>query len=393
MQRDQLKIRSRALSANVAETRVHRSVFRDPEIFKAEQKAILERSWIYLGHESEIREPGDFIVRDLVGQPVIIVRNADGRIEAWFNTCRHRGALLCRADTGNLDRFRCLYHGWTYGLNGKLMGVPGLTSYPKEFDRDALSLVPVPRLDIYQGLIFGSLNAEVRPLIEALGGACPYLDMALGQGEGSLVRGIHRFEVQANWKLVTENTIDGYHPPILHSSVGLAGIYSRGNARDLGDGHGLLEWQTVQAKSNLGNALGTDRTDTSFPTNRVLHVFPTLLVLHINDAINLRRVVPLTVNSTRIEAAALVWANDDPQLQSRRVAQYSAGWGPSGIAGADDIEVYEACQRGLEATAVEWSDISKGFLADDDCVGDLEDETAIRGLYRAWRQAMEEYER
>ena len=114
--------------------RVHRSVFTDEEHLKREQKTIFSTKWLYVGHATEVARPGDFVTRTVVGERLIMCRDNSGELRVFFNTCRHRGALVCREPKGNAERFRCLYHAWTYKNSGELIGVAERASFPPSFD-------------------------------------------------------------------------------------------------------------------------------------------------------------------------------------------------------------------------------------------------------------------
>src|SRR4051812_26571022 len=103
-----------------ARFQVKREVFVSPEIYEGERRALFDHCWIYLGHASELRNPGDFKTRWVAGRPVIFVRSRDGDVRALINSCRHRGAVVCREREGNARQFFCMYHGWTYHPDGQL---------------------------------------------------------------------------------------------------------------------------------------------------------------------------------------------------------------------------------------------------------------------------------
>ena len=103
---------------------VSREVFVSRDIFEREQRAVFDRSWVYLGHTSELKNPGDYRTRWVTGRPVIFCRDRGGQVRALINACRHRGALVCREREGNARNFYCMYHGWTYNTDGSLRGVP-----------------------------------------------------------------------------------------------------------------------------------------------------------------------------------------------------------------------------------------------------------------------------
>jgi 3-phenylpropionate/trans-cinnamate dioxygenase subunit alpha len=109
---------------NIDEGLVSRKIFFDPEVYQLELERIFARSWLFLGHESQIPEPGDHMTAYMGEDPVIIVRGDDGKIRGFLNSCRHRGMKVCRADRGNARQFTCSFHGWTYGNRGELKGVP-----------------------------------------------------------------------------------------------------------------------------------------------------------------------------------------------------------------------------------------------------------------------------
>src|SRR5689334_17063199 len=100
--------------------RISRRIYGDAEVLELERRRIFGRAWCFLGHESEIPEPGDYVARELAGEPVILIRGEDGVVRAFLNACRHRGMRVCRADRDRVRYMRCPYHGWTYNANGEL---------------------------------------------------------------------------------------------------------------------------------------------------------------------------------------------------------------------------------------------------------------------------------
>src|SRR3954466_13143987 len=160
---------------------VHRSALVDAGIFELEQRRIFDRCWIYVGHESEVRKPGDFRTRSVCGRPVILARDSASAVRVFLNTCRHRGAMVCREAQGNVERYTCFYHGWTYDRDGSLYAMPGQSAYPPSFDRKDWGLKEAPRVEASHGFVFLNFDAHAMPLEDYLAGAREYIDLVLDQ--------------------------------------------------------------------------------------------------------------------------------------------------------------------------------------------------------------------
>ena len=191
------------------------NLYLEPEIVRLEQRAIFERTWQLAGHVSDLAEPGSYLTTEVVDQPVLVVRDQEGEIRAFRNVCRHRGSRLL-AGSGQCGKaIRCLYHGWTYRTDGTLIGVPEGRDIP-DLDKSRLGLHQV-RAEVFCGLIFVNLDPGAEPLGARLGGLAERLaryDLP------SLRRFGRGGDVQpANWKVVVENYIEGYHIPIAHPSL------------------------------------------------------------------------------------------------------------------------------------------------------------------------------
>jgi phenylpropionate dioxygenase-like ring-hydroxylating dioxygenase large terminal subunit len=202
--------------------RVRRDIFNDPRVFDLEMAHIFEATWVYVGLESQIAQPHDFITTTIGRQPVIVMRGVDGHIGSFINSCRHRGTLVCPLKSGNQKQHVCRYHGWAYDSSGKNIAIPGLREgqYPDGFESLDHNLVRVPRLENYRGFLFASLSADVPPLEHHLGEVRLFLDLMADQAPQGLelVPGEITYTFDANWKFQFENGLDAYHFPSTHGS-------------------------------------------------------------------------------------------------------------------------------------------------------------------------------
>ncbi|MGG0935797.1 aromatic ring-hydroxylating dioxygenase subunit alpha [Brevibacillus centrosporus] len=224
-------------------------ILTDPSIYEREQEKIFARTWQFLAHDSELPEPGSYVTRWIVDDPILVIRTNDGEIKAFLNSCPHRGTMLCTADFGKKKSFLCPYHGWSFNLNGDLIGVvAGDKVYGEEMKKDDWGLRPIAQVAAYQGMIFATLDPDASSLEEYLGGMKWYLDILLGRSGGMEVRGLpQRWVVNTNWKLVLENfSGDPYHVQSTHRSTVELGISPKdplyagyGHQVVLENGHGI----------------------------------------------------------------------------------------------------------------------------------------------------------
>lgn len=226
--------------SNVRQGMIPAYIYNDTELFALEKERLFSRTWMFVAHESEIPQDGDYVVRRVLEDSFIIARDSNGEVQAFFNMCLHRGMQVCRAEMGNASNFRCPYHGWTYRNDGRLTGLP--------FHRDAYggeegftknqSLLPAPNLGNYNGLIFVNLDPNAEPLADFLGDFRFYLDYYTKQStQGLQLRGPQRWRIKANWKIGAENFAgDMYHTPHTHASIVEIGLFREPKAQKRKDG-------------------------------------------------------------------------------------------------------------------------------------------------------------
>jgi nitrite reductase/ring-hydroxylating ferredoxin subunit len=240
-----------------------RKIFVDREVYEMEQEKIFAKCWLFLCHETQLKQVGDYFTTYMGEDPVIVVKTEGGKIRAFLNSCRHKGVRLCRTDHGNAKQFTCPYHGWSYRITGELGGVPAFDqAYYRELDRSQWGLIEVAKLDSFHGMIFATWNPNAPSLLEYLGDMAVYLDRMLNRVEGGLevLGGIHKWDVPTNWKLVAENSMgDAHHVPFAHRSVVDIGFRAlpklRGYEFSFEGGHGF---GSEQGGIGGGKALASD---------------------------------------------------------------------------------------------------------------------------------------
>ncbi|MTV24681.1 Rieske 2Fe-2S domain-containing protein [Nitriliruptoraceae bacterium ZYF776] len=401
--------------------RVHRSAYRSPEIFEAERRRIWDATWLYLGHETELPNPGDFLTRTLGGRPLIFLRDSDGTVRAFFNACPHRGTILCRESGGNSKHFQCFYHAWTFTNAGDVAAIPGVDAYAEPDFAETMKLRPVPRLGIHEGFVFVAFTAEVPDLLDHLGEAADRISMtaSIGPQGMEVTKGAHLYAVRGNWKLAVENAMDGYHFAPTHNTfvgylrtTGFQVTDEDQYVYDLGTGHGLavltghngrigMIWEprfgeaeklrTEEKRAEMAARLGADRAAQVADASRILYVFPNLLLFDL-EALTIRQLEPVAPGETTVRAWQLVETGEPAEVRDLRLQTMASFVGPGGLATPDDIEAYEAVQRGVEATAgtvEDWSDMSRGLA--DELAGRRHrsiDEGVMRSFWRHWGEAV-----
>jgi phenylpropionate dioxygenase-like ring-hydroxylating dioxygenase large terminal subunit len=225
------------------------TIFNDDEIYRLERERVFGRAWCFVGHESEIPSPGDYVQRYVGEDPFVLVRGEDGRVRVLFDACRHRGALVCRSERGNAAHFRCAYHGWVYKNTGELVGAPAFKEVYSTLDRKEWGLLSAAGVDSVHGFIFATLDQEAPSLDEYLGNMRWYMDLHWGLLDDGweVVGEPQRWIMDANWKSAAENFAgDDYHTLYLHKSmyeVGAVGVPARANMFgyhiQIGNGHNM----------------------------------------------------------------------------------------------------------------------------------------------------------
>jgi fatty-acyl-CoA synthase len=401
--------------------RVHGSLYTDPDVFEQELERIWYRTWVFVGHVSEVPAPNDYVRKWIGPQPVIMTRDKHGQIHLLLNRCAHRANLVCDADKGNSSAFRCPYHGWTFANDGRLLGYPFNSGYGGTVLKSELGLGRVPRVAEYKGFVFGSFALDGPSLDEHLGAAKEAFDRLCRlspEGEIEVTAGWVRHRVKANWKMLLENETDGYHPQFVHASIfsvagsGIGALYgekSTALSRDLGGGHTEndlrpefrrigepLGWFGTSPDKLPGyvermrGAYGPDEADRiMIDGSPHVMVFPNLFIAEIQLFV----LQPLAVDQT-VQHVTAVQLKGVPDINRRLLQQTIGSVGPAGLLLADDSEMYERNQRGVGALRPEWLALKRGLHRERSdergfTVGDATDEVPQRAIWRHYRELMD----
>ncbi|MDQ8704991.1 benzoate 1,2-dioxygenase large subunit [Streptomyces sp. LHD-70] len=374
--------------------RVRRSVFTDEELFDLEMTHIFEGNWVYLAHESQIPNVGDYFTTHIGRQPIVISRDKQGELHALINACSHRGAMLCRRKTDNRTTFTCPFHGWTFNNTGKLLKVkdPRGAGYPEQFNTDGShDLTKVARFENYRGFLFGSLNSEVKPLNEHLGEAAKVIDMIVDQSPEGLevLRGSSTYSYDGNWKLQTENGADGYHVSATHWNYAAtqarrtagestndtrtmdAGGWSKqqGGFYSFEHGHLLLwtKWldpanrPLAERRDELVAEFGEDKADWMIGVSRNLCLYPNVYLMD-QFSSQIRHFRPISVDKTEVTIYCIAPKGESAEARAARIRQYEDFFNATGMATPDDLEEFRSCQKTYLADAAPWNDLSRGAV-------------------------------
>ncbi|MEO0410786.1 MAG: Rieske 2Fe-2S domain-containing protein [Pseudomonadota bacterium] len=424
------------IRALIEPTRVHRRVYTDPDVFALELERIWGTAWIFVGHDSMVPNPGDFITTTVGKQPVIMVRDrGTGEINVLLNRCGHRGVKLVQKAHGNVRGFRCPYHGWSYRTNGALAGAP----HPKGYQgTSALQSKPchqlrlIHRVNAYRGFYFASLSPDGPDLETFLGETKATIDNLTDRSPEGRIEVVgkvsNRFVQPSNWKNFVENLVDAMHPMVAHAATGEAVqaymdrlgedaprppeadvIHPFGGSYDFFDtmgqsalphGHNYMGGEkSIFSHYNLPpayieamtQAYGEARMKDILSFNRHnTTVYPSLAV---RDGVQSIRVVrPVSVDETIIETWVFRLVGAPKELLARTLLYSRLINAPGSMVGPDDLDCYFRMQRGLQSELNDWVDFSR--FEDDDqvqvrkTVGVGTSDLVFRNQYKAWLDYM-----
>jgi 2-chlorobenzoate 1,2-dioxygenase len=417
--------------------RVYRDVYCDPRVFEDEMARIHGRTWVYVGHESQVPRPGDFFTTVIGRTPVVLTRHKDGTVRVLRNRCGHKGAEVVGKRCGNARFFRCMYHGWTYDTNGALHAVPQRKGYDAthlDLEDPERGMPAVPRVASHRGFVFASLAPEGPSLESFLGPALASLDNLVDRapaGEVRVAPGSFRVILRSNWKMMLENLNDLMHPMVAHVSSTEAAqqeeealgpgvkpppeiplLTSNGWPYEFWNelqvlccdyGHSLMGGINTPRDTDpvfasyaraLESARGKERAEEILSYRSVMTlIYPNL---SIHTAYQQMRVIhPVALDRTLVDIWTFRLEGAPEEMYQRSRVYANLVNSPSSIGNADDVEAFMRIHRGLEDGRTEWVSQHRH------CGQDLEQEAGalarpgtselpMRNQFRAWVSYMTE---
>lgn len=424
------------LAGLVEPTRVRNRIYTDPAVFDLEMDRIFGRSWLFVAHDSQIRNAGDYVTARMGRMNMVVVRDAAGRVHVVENRCSHRGNLLCAGTSGTLPSgmFQCAYHDWTFECSGRLRSVPARDGYADlEGRRSGLGLLRAARVDSYRGFIFASLSAEGPSLPDFLGYMKSALDNLVDRapaGEIEVAGGSYRQSTPSNWKLQVENLNDLSHAGATHRSAVEAPDYvtkplpapafgphkapaHRVNGAPLSvmdqlgvrafpNGHSFIGGLPrppragaifEEYRRRLERRVGAAEVERILSVDRHIDIiYPNLLTQGLMGQIKILTPIAVDRTETTVFIFRLKGAPEEMfQFQVRAVGNSNS---VANFTLPDDLAMYRRCQLAMQACPDAWSDFSRGAGEEAaDGHGGLRgrglSEMSMRNAYRTWLAYME----
>ena len=425
-----------AIRALVREDAVHRDVYLSQELFDLEMERLWRNTWIYVGHDSQVPNIGDFYSTEIARQPLIMLRDESGKVRVLMNRCAHKGARLVSAMHGQCENrlLRCPYHGWTYRLDGSIRTIPMKSGYEGTALADSPNsrgIVNLPQVENYRGFVFARLSESGPGFREYFGESLTSIDNMVErapEGRLEVAGGVLRFMHDCNWKMFIENLNDTMHPMVAHESA--AGTAKKlwadkpeGTPKPMAieqflpfvNGYSFFDQMGVHIYENGHSYTGVNFSihsaysaigeyeslmEKTYGAERarailgeVRHNTVYYPSLTIKGAIQSIRVVrPLGPQQTLIESWTFRLAGAPAQLLRRTVMYTRLINAPTSVVGHDDRHCYRAIQEGLAAEGNDWVSLHRNWTERErtQLAGNYNgtSEVSMRGQYRAWQQFM-----
>lgn len=424
-----------ALHDLVRDYEVHRDVYVDDEIFALEMERLFANTWVYVGHDSQIPNVGDYFGTTIGAQPVLMVRHTDKTVHVLFNRCPHKGTRITTEQCGNTGKFfRCPYHAWSFKTDGSLLAIPLKTGYENTGFEDSHAkqgMSAVKHVRNYRGFVFAKISDQGEDFEAYFGGSLSSIDNMVDRspvGKLEVAGGVLRYLHKCNWKMLVENQTDTCHPMVAHeSSAGVAAdvwknappdatkpmaveifvpfmssyeFHESMGSRIWPNGHGHTgvhhsvhsDYSSVPGYYEMmEEAYGADRAKAVLNENRHNTIyFPNTMI---KGPIQLLRLFkPLAPDRTLVESWTFRLVGAPDTLLERTVMYNRLINAPTSVVGHDDLEVYERAQEGLHVDVNPWVNLQRLYVEGEDsgpeAVTNGTNEWQMRNQYRAWQRYM-----
>ena len=426
-----------AVRALVRETAVHRDVYTDADLFTREMSHLFARSWVFVGHASQVPKTGDYTTTTIGTQPVVMVRHSDGSVRVLHNRCPHKGTKVASEACGSVGKFfRCPYHAWTFRTDGSLLAIPLRKGYENTgfTESDAAGgMAPVAEVHTYREFVFARLSPGGIGFADYFGDALSSLDNMIDrspEGKLQVAGGVLRYMHRCNWKMLVENLTDTCHPMVAHESsagtaVAIAKQQPDGAPRhpaveiyapfvspyEFYEGMGIQVWPNGHGHTGVSHSIhsdysavpgyfeqmvaayGEDRARAILGTNRHNTVFFPNMTM--KGPIQILRVFkPIAVDKTLVESWTFRLVGASDKLLERTILYNRLVNAPTSVVGHDDLEMYERAQESLASDANPWVNMQRLYDPAEAAAPHATDngttERQMRNQFRAWAQFMTE---
>ena len=424
-----------AVSALVRPTEVHKDLFINEEIFDLEMEHLFANTWVYVGHASQVPNPGDFYTTTVGNQPVIMVRHTDKTVRVLHNRCPHKGVMVASDACGNTGKFfRCPYHAWTFKTDGQLLSIPLKKGYDAEQLKSCEAsggMAAVENVKDYRGFVFCRLNPEGQSFEAFFGESLSTIDNMVDrspQGRLEVAGGVLRYLHDCNWKMLVDNQTDTCHPMVAHeSSAGTAvRVWEEAPAGtpkpmaveqfapfispyEFFEDMGIRVWENGHGHTGVSNSIhaayssvpgyleameeayGKERAHAILAdTRHNTCYFPNIMIK--GPIQTLRVFKPLAADKTLVESWTFRLVGAPDKLLERTLMYNRLINAPTSVVGHDDHEVYERSQHGLHSRGRDWVNVGRLYEPGEEdrrnTIVNGTSEAQMRNQYRAWADYM-----
>jgi benzoate/toluate 1,2-dioxygenase alpha subunit len=426
---------SAAIRALVRDQQVHRDVYVSEEVFQLEMEHMFPNSWIYVGHDSQVPNAGDYFGTTIGTQPVLLVRHTDGTVRVLFNRCPHKGTRITSETCGNTGKFfRCPYHAWSFKTDGSLLAIPLKKGYENtgfEQSEAARGMTPVRHVKNYRGFVFAKINDGGLDFEEFFGDSLSSLDNMIDRspaGQLKVAGGVLRYMHNCNWKMLVENQTDTCHPMVAHeSSAGtVVEVWKKappGTKKPMAveiiapfmspyeffENMGIRIWDNGHGHTGVHHSIHSDysavpgyfdKMTAAYGEERAKAIlnearhntvyFPNIMI---KGPIQLLRLFkPIAANKTLVESWTFQLVDAPDMLLERTLMYNRLINAPTSIVGHDDLEMYERAQEGLHSNGNEWVNLQRLYSPDEAGQTNVAingtSEWPMRHQFRAWTKFM-----